>query len=158
MNRKETTTLLTEAASHYFIRKIYSVHEEFGVERRGRKRLDLLCMNMKREFVGVEVKSCRADYISDKKWHTYLPYVNKLYFMLPPKAIKSKFFDKVVEDTKPLGVGIMSISDNGYVYIVQNAKRRDLDDIVAMTHLTKMAWRNGNSCKNVSRRKKRFGV
>ena len=64
MGRKEVTKVLTAAASHYYIRKMYSVFPEFGVGRRGQRRLDLLCMDTKLNLVGVEIKSCKKDFDS----------------------------------------------------------------------------------------------
>ena len=36
----------------------------------------------------VEVKSCRADFLSDQKWEKYLPYATHFYFAAPQGAIK----------------------------------------------------------------------
>lgn len=154
--RKTITDILTEAASHYFIKKLYSVHKEFGVDRRGRRRFDLLCLNNKAELIGVEVKSCKADYMSDKKWHEYLPHCDKLYFMIPPKALKSTFVEKIKEETKEHGVGIMSLDDSGRVYVVQRATVRRVHDEDRNKIIIKMAWRNGISRREVKRIKKFF--
>lgn len=157
MGRKEVTKVLTEAASHYYIRKLYAVFFEFGVGRRGERRLDLLCMNTKRNLVGVEVKSCKADYTSDSKWMEYLPFTNKLYLMLPPKLVESKFYQQILNDIKPYGIGVMTLTPMGNVKVIKPAKSREVADKVSMKLLIKMAWRGGLSrrnCKEAKRRKR----
>lgn len=154
--RKTITDTLTEAASHYFIKKLYSVHKEFGVGRRGQRRFDLLCLNNKAELIGVEVKSCRADYMSDKKWHEYLPHCDKLYFMVPPKALNSKFIEVIKKETKEKGVGILSLNTQGKVYVVQRATIDRMHDENRNKIIIKMAWRNGISRREVKRVKKFF--
>lgn len=142
MSRKEITRNLNAAASSYYVRKVFAVFPEFGVGRRGQYRLDLLCMNNKRQFIGIESKSCAADYRADTKWKEYLPYTNKLYFLIPETLYESKFYERIVADTKPYGVGIMTCIGRK-VTVVQNAKTRSIEEQTMLTMLTKMAWRNG---------------
>lgn len=157
MGRKEVTKVLTDAASNYFINKMFSVFHEFGVGKRGQRRLDLLCLHTSLSVVGVEVKSCKVDYTTDKKWMEYLAYTNKLYLCLPPKLIESPFYAQILEDTKPHGIGIMSLTPCGRLYVIKSAKSRDLDDLVVGKMLMKMAWRGGQSLRNTARnRRQRF--
>lgn len=157
MSRKETTKILTEAVSGYLIHKLYAVHPEFGVGRRGQRRLDVLAVNMKGDFVGIEVKSCKADYTSDSKWMEYLPYVNRLYLLLPPKMIESKFYQQILEDIKPHGMGVMTLCPvSGFIRVIKSAKRKPIDDAVMMKTLMKMAWRNGVSKRTVKRRRRLY--
>lgn len=157
MSRKETTRILTEAVSHYLIHKMYAVHPEFGVGRRGQRRLDVLAVNMKGDFVGIEVKSCKADYTSDSKWMEYLPYVNRLYLLLPMKMINSKFYAQILEDIKPHGMGVMTLCpESGFIRVVKPAKRKPIDDAVMLKTLMKMAWRNGTSRRTVKRRRRLY--
>jgi hypothetical protein len=39
------------------------------------------------ESVGVEIKSCRQDYASDKKWKQYPPHFSRFYFACPVGVI-----------------------------------------------------------------------
>lgn len=156
MGRKEVTKALTEAVSHYFVHKLYAVFFEFGVGRRGERRLDVMCLHTGLEVVGIEVKSCRADYAADKKWMEYLAYTNKLYLALPPNMIDSPFYEKILADIKPHGIGVMTLAPSGFMMVVKPAKRRDIDDLVIGKLLVKMAWRGGLSRRNVSRRKRIF--
>lgn len=158
MSRKEVTKVLTQAASHYFIQKLYAVFYEFGVGKWGKRRLDLLCLHPNLNVVGVEVKSCKADYTTDKKWMEYLAFTNKLYLMLPPALIASPFYEKILEDIKPHGVGVMSLTPYGNVYVVKPAKHREIDDLTTGKLLVKMAWRGGASRRNTPKtsRRERF--
>ncbi len=61
----------------------FSVLTEFPVKT-GR-RLDVLALGPKGEFWCVEVKSSRADFQSDHKWHEYLEWCDRLYFAVPPE-------------------------------------------------------------------------
>lgn len=142
MSRRETTKRLTDAATRHYVKKRYAVFPEFGVGHRGERRLDLLCMNFKCNFIGIETKSCRQDYTTDSKWRDYLPYTNKLYILIPRELFESSFFERIQADTKPWGVGIMTDSANG-ITVVQNAKSRPIEDKIVMKTLIKMAWRNG---------------
>jgi len=60
--------------------------EEFSVED---GKLDLLTLDLRLWTVrGFEVKISRSDFLSDRKWPNYLPYVNYFYFATPPGLIK----------------------------------------------------------------------
>lgn len=152
MSRKETTEKVTDAVTMYYIKKKYSVHKEFGVGRRGQRRLDLLCMNTKGTFIGVEVKSCRADYTTDSKWPEYLPYVDKLYIAIPEMPKDSPLYEQIQRDTKPHRVGIMMMKSTGKVVVTQPARTTKVKDDIMMKHLIKMAWRGGDSVRNIRRR------
>lgn len=148
MSRRETTELLTRAAKNYYIKKKFAVFEEFGVGSYGKRRLDLLCMNNKCSYVGIEIKSGKADYVTDSKWREYLSYVNKLYILIPPKLAESSFFEQIQRDTKPHGVGIMTLTPiAGKITVIQNAKSQKVADDVMMKMLIKMAWRGGESVR-----------
>lgn len=44
------------------------------------RRADIMAVSDKGEIWIIEVKSCRADYESDGKWHEYRPYCDKFFF------------------------------------------------------------------------------
>ena len=51
-------------------------------------RFDVLGINrLKREIRIIEIKSCRADFTSDQKWQSYLPYCTHFTFAAPKDAI-----------------------------------------------------------------------
>ena len=72
---------------------------EFGIDR---CRFDLIAVNCYRQRVrGFEFKSCRQDFISDKKWHYYLPYCHSLTFVASYGLIDKKEL--------PAEIGILGI-------------------------------------------------
>jgi hypothetical protein len=44
------------------------------------RRADLLALDRSGRVTLVEIKSCRADFLSDRKWHDYLDYCDRFYF------------------------------------------------------------------------------
>lgn len=153
MSRKETTETLTCIAGHYLRKKRYSTYAEIGCIRRARLRADVAGLNMKGEIVFCEVKSCWQDFQTDKKWHKYLEYCNKFYFVFDAE-VYAKYEDKIKEKIKGSGAGVIVVRTEAYENIrpsqthslcrvVSNAKRRDLDASKLMWLLTKMAWRGG---------------
>lgn len=158
MSRRETTSILTQATVHYLSHKRYSCHIEIGIESWGKKRLDILALNTKGDLIGCEVKSCVADYRSDKKWRTYLPYTNKMYMVFSEALwAKEKFRKKVSKELKEHGVGVLVLSEkSGYIRVAQNAKKRKVDLTIVQALVLRMAWRGGQSRRTIKRRKRLF--
>ena len=48
------------------------------------RRVDLMALGGDGRFVAVEVKSCRSDFMADRKWPDYLPYADRFYFAVAP--------------------------------------------------------------------------
>ena len=48
------------------------------------RRVDLMALGRDGRLVVIEVKSCRADFLVDRKWHEYLEYVDQFYFAVAP--------------------------------------------------------------------------
>ncbi|MAP96411.1 MAG: hypothetical protein CMK07_15810 [Ponticaulis sp.] len=44
------------------------------------RRSDIMAIGEKGELWIIEVKSCRADFESDAKWHEYRPYCDRFFF------------------------------------------------------------------------------
>ena len=70
------------------------------------------------EFIFIEVKSCRQDFTSDKKWTTYLEMCHSFYFAVSDDYIKP--------EELPDGVGLLLVS-NGKVTTLKRAKKRKFD-------------------------------
>ncbi len=59
------------------------------------RRLDVLTIDLKSLWVrGWEVKTSRRDFVADKKWRDYLPFVNEFSFCAPPGVIDPKEIQK----------------------------------------------------------------
>lgn len=147
IGRREIAKRLTQAAVNYVVPKLYSCHLEFGIQKWGRARLDMLAFNMKTDFVGFEIKSCAADYRTDSKWRQYVPYVNKFYFVIPEKLWNNEKFRSVISsDCNDMKVGILVLSEtSGKLRSVRKATRREVDQEFKLKVITKMAWRGGVS-------------
>ncbi len=59
----------------------FSVLTEFPTK--GGRRMDVLALGQGGELWCDEVKSSRADFQSDRKWHEYLDWCDRLYFAVP---------------------------------------------------------------------------
>jgi len=74
-------------------------------------RFDVLGINRNKGEIRIfEVKSCRRDFTSDKKWQSYLPYCTHFAFAAP-KGVISK-------NELPKGVGLVEfwhLEDNSYL-------------------------------------------
>lgn len=156
--RKNITDILTRAVIFYFAHKTYSCHVEFGVLPWGKRRIDVLALNTKGHYYGVEVKSCCSDYTSDTKWKEYLDYVNQFSFCITEKMWNNeKFRKRITNDTKEYGVGIMVLcSKSGYVRVVQKAKNSKMCPREKTRLVVKMAWRGGECKRNIKRRQRLF--
>jgi hypothetical protein len=48
------------------------------------RRIDLMALGRGGRLVAVEVKSCRTDFLTDRKWQDYLAYADEFYFAVAP--------------------------------------------------------------------------
>ena len=48
------------------------------------RRVDLMALGRDGRLVAIEVKSCRADFLTDRKWRDYLDYADQFYFAVAP--------------------------------------------------------------------------
>lgn len=153
IGRREITAFVTESVSAYWRERLFSCHTEIGLSRRGRKRADILALNMKGELVVIEVKSCLADFYADKKWKTYLPHCNKFYFAVPIDLWMQKQteFEQAIKGT---GAGVIAVSPAGSCVIVSRARTSSMDSGTSNWLLIKMAWRGG-SHRDKKRRRRR---
>src|SRR5688500_474856 len=55
--------------------------------------------------IGYEIKISRSDFLSDRKWHRYMPYCNEFYFVTKPGIIR--------QDEIPPEVGLILCSTTG---------------------------------------------
>lgn len=142
LSRPDTTHILAERVALYWIKRRFSSHMEVGLLKRGRLRADVLSLNTKGQIEIVEVKSCLADYRSDKKWEKYLKFCNKFYFCIPC-VLYEKHGAKIWSEIKDSGAGLMVCSPLGNIRIKHRAKERSLHYRRKLRLLTKLAWRGG---------------
>jgi hypothetical protein len=51
---------------------------------RSGRRVDLMALSPDGRFTAVEIKSCRADFLTDRKWPDYLGYADRFFFAVAP--------------------------------------------------------------------------
>ena len=140
------------ACIYYFSHYMYSCYPELGVERWGKRRMDLLCLHPKQEIVGVEIKQSIQDFRNDNKYTDYLPYCNKMYFAFP-EDLWTKY-EQEIRSTLNKDIGVLVLSaKSGLVYIDRKAKVREISDENKNTIIMRMAWRGGIS-KRITKRYK----
>lgn len=157
ISRRVITTALTEACVSYWAHKGYSLFKELGLAKWGKMRADVLAINLYGHVVQLEVKSSTADYRTDTKWQTYLPFSNRMYFVMLPKVYKL-LSTKLKEDgVFDLGIGVMVLDEKtGYLRVVRKAKYRKMAGKEKKMLVFRMVWRNGISKRTNPRRVRQF--
>lgn len=140
------------ACIYYFSHYMYSCYPELGVERWGKRRMDLLCLHPKQYIVGVEIKQSIQDFRNDNKYTDYLPYCNKMYFAFP-EDLWTKY-EQEIRSTLNKDIGVLVLSaKSGLVYTDRKAKVREISAENKNTIIMRMAWRGGIS-KRITKRYK----
>lgn len=80
------------------------------------RRADLVAIDRSAVITIVEVKSCRADFLADRKWQAYLAYCDRFYFAVEPGFPR---------DLLPAGEGLI-LADRFAGEIVREAPIRAL--------------------------------
>lgn len=140
--RKETADLLKKMVYMHWVKRGFSCFLELGVNKRGHLRGDVVCLNLGGKIIITEVKSCRADFTSDKKWEQYLPFCDQFYFCWP--------HDLGVE--LPPGVGVLVPDGRGWLKALKPAANQKVEGATRRMLITRMAWRAGTYSKRNTRR------
>lgn len=142
MSRPDKTAYLTEAVQQYWNGKRYSCHVELGLIKHGNLRADVFCLNTKCDMIITEVKSCWADFNTDKKWHKYLPFCMRMYFVVDETLFESRG-DEIIARIKKCGCGLIVVNKFGSAFVKSNAKRKTMKNEIVAKMLIKAAWRGG---------------
>lgn len=81
---------------------------------------DVFEITKDKKVVIYEVKSSKADYRSDKKWHNYLQFCEYFYFAAPSDVIE------IIKDEVPKHVGLYKYH-NDYLECIRPARRHNKD-------------------------------
>lgn len=152
LSARERTDALTRAAVGYLVKKTYSVHVECGVLRWGRRRADILGLNMRRDLVAVEVKQSWADFMSDVRSRKYLDYIavsHQFYFCLPYDFGPDRLAE--ARSLLPPEAGILLLEPHGLCRVIKSARSHEVEQDTIRWIVTKLAWRGGSG-KHNSRR------
>lgn len=142
MSRPDKTAYLTEAVQQYWNGKRYSCHVELGLIKHGNLRADVFCLNTKCDMIITEVKSCWVDFNTDKKWHKYLPFCMRMYFVVDETLFESRG-DEIIARIKKRGCGLIVVNKFGSAFVKSNAKRKTMKNEIVAKMLIKAAWRGG---------------
>lgn len=145
---------LKKAVAGYLLKRGFSSHYEVGLCERGRLRADVLSVNYGPDIVVVEIKSGMRDFKTDKKYHQYLEFCNRMFFAFDQdtyKALSSEDLSKL----KSYGIGLLVLQDSGFIKLKHRAEHRELSKKICRKILVRLAWRTGINRAN-SRRTKVF--
>lgn len=151
LSRRDVTEKLHEAVKFYYVKMMYSVFREVGILRWGKARIDVLAIDLGARVIGIEVKSCLADYRTDKKWRSYLPYLNRMYMCFPKSVIESRVFPEIKAELIAEGVGILTLMDDGFIKCILGAKHKRMSVVKKFQIYKRLAWREGDSRRNIPR-------
>lgn len=155
MKRPDITKGLIRASTSYLLKLGYSCTTEIGIQRRGRRKVDVLAINLRSELIICEVKSGIADFRTDKKWQTYLPHCNKFYWVFTHET--AQLLESEFANFKKLGCGVLVLDKvTGYLKAKVPAKRRKMLGEDKRNIITRLAWRAGEVSKRTSRRVRVF--
>lgn len=153
VSKRDIVNALKEATVSYFAHLRYSCHFEIGIQAWGRRRADMLAVNLKSEVVLAEIKSSLEDYTSDRKWQNYLGYADKMYFIFTQDTFDRLKERGLLKDIKDEGVGILVLSDSsGRLQSKSPALKYQMDANIKSNLITRLAWRGGQSKRTHKRR------
>lgn len=119
MNAIQILNLLAEKHSE----DIFIPECKDGPSGGGHSILDAWTMNRSWSnltMTGYEIKVSRSDFVGDEKWHGYLQYCHKFFFVAPPGIIG--------KNELPAEVGLIETSKTGNrVFIKKQAPHRDIE-------------------------------
>ena len=157
LTNRELADALKRAAMSYLLKKGYSCFEELGLVSWGKRRADVIALNLKAHVVLCEIKSSPQDFLNDHKWHEYLPFSNKMYFVMLPKTFENKRVQERMFDLRRRGVGVLTLNPvTGYLDSRIPAKQRKMQGRDKKAIVVRMAWRNGDVSKRTSHRTRQF--
>lgn len=146
VSKRTIVDALKVAAISYFAHLRYSCHFEIGIQAWGRRRADMLAVNMKSEVVLAEIKSSVEDFTTDRKWQTYLDYADKMYFIFSQDTFDRLKARDLLNDIKDEGVGILVLCPNsGRLQSKSPALKYPMDANIKSNLITRLAWRGGQS-------------
>jgi hypothetical protein len=154
--RKEITSILTKASVGWLVKKKYSVHLELGIEKWGKQRADVFGISLSTHMIQIEVKSCKEDWLVDKKWINYLDKSHAFYFAISDSLYRSNTGKLIKNQAADHKVGILVLCPKtGFMKVRVKAKHQPIEKDTILRLMTKIAWRGGKHCGN-SRRTRYF--
>lgn len=155
MTRRQKADALKKAGTGWAIKYGMAVFEEVGLSSWGARRADLLCLNFKERLTLIEVKSCKADFKNDSKYHEYRKFGHKMYFLLHDK--EEKWLAEHYEHLKSLNIGVLLLdSKTGLVYTKIKCAHQSMKRSVRRNLIVRMAFKAADATKFKNRRTRVF--
>lgn len=142
MTRKQVAEALTQMVVMHWVKRGAACFVQQGVNRWGKLRADVVAMWLNGSITITEIKSCRADFTSDRKWQQYREYCDKLYFCFPS--------DLGLDI--PKGIGVLLPNARGHLSAHQNASEVRMSPKLRKELIVRLAWRSGTFSKRNTRR------
>ena len=153
-SRREVTEKLIRAGVMHFVRLRYGCFTELGVIPCGKRRADIITINMQGKITCIEVKSCKADFTSDRKYHEYLPHCHKMYILVPPDSDWIKDYSQVLKEQ---GIGVLYLCPkSGFIKTMFSAKIRPMKSKDKRNIIFRMCFRSATYSKKNTKRYKVF--
>lgn len=144
--RQKTADALTHMVVMHWVKRGAACFVQQGVNRWGKLRADVIAMWLNGNITITEVKSCRADFVSDGKWSQYQEYCDRLYFAFPHD----------IGVTVPKGVGVLMPNKVGHLRATQGATETRMSPKLRKELIVRLAWRAGTYSKRNTRRTRVF--
>lgn len=130
--------ILKQVLAKYWTKKRWAVAFETGIVRKGRLRADVLITSMGSQIIICETKSSVADFKADKKWHQYLRYCDKFYFVMDATTYAK------VKELIPAKVGVFVVDDSMKIRIVRKSSTNSVKPEVRLNVITRMAYKSAD--------------
>jgi len=89
-------------------------------------RFDVVGIKSRENIVKImEVKSCRMDFLTDKKWQKYLQYATHFYFVAPTGAI---YPDELPDGVGLIEFGALDLRNPFWNYTKRSTRLPKIDD------------------------------
>jgi hypothetical protein len=150
-DRKEITKALQKATVGWLVKRGYGVTVELGVMPWGRRKVDVIGIKGDGHIVIAEIKSCKADFTTDKKMLDYLPFCDQ--FVLVTTTDCWKEIEPMVTEKR---IGARVLGADGYLVSVRPAPNVKMDGKTRKSIVLRIAYRNATFSKRNTRRTKVF--
>ena len=109
----------------------------------GNLRADVMAIDRSLSFTIIEVKSCKADFTTDKKWPSYLGHCHRFYFCSDPKTLE-KISSEILKTEYAEHVGLIAVDPETLeAKIIKPSKARFDTQIPSEGRLLRlMIWNN----------------
>jgi hypothetical protein len=154
-DRRTLAKMLQSHGMAYLTHRRFAVFQEIELypRRTGLKieggRIDILGVSGRGFIIGIEIKTCRADFQTDHKagkWLRYKPYVNQLYFLLPPEM---KVPQELLDDPD---VGVLQPTVGGFIRVVKRCKWMPVAGKLRKSTVLSLIFRAADKTRMTNRR------